>query len=170
MQDPDYQSIYGNQSSSLSPVKRLLKRITLKVALLYGAAAFFFIGFFISDLPHASTTTDMFIAIVVFFASIVLLTLLTLHDRRRREWQSQLSIDDSGGSHYSRRASLTRWLVGLLVLSLTVALIVSNVYTSNPLIAVVVRSFAAGNLVFAMLSWANKAWRDAPESKPAPML
>jgi len=166
MQDPDYQSIYGNQSSSLSPVKRLLKRITLKVALLYGAAAFFFIGFFISDLPHASTTTDMFIAIVVFFASIVLLTLLTLHDRRKRQRRAQLNIDDSS-SRYFRRATLTGWLVGILVLSLVVALTLSNAYTSNPLVAEVARSFAAGNLVFAMVNWANKAWRDEPESDHA---
>lgn len=169
MQDPDYQSIYGNQSPSWSPVRRLLKRITLKAALLYGAAVFFFVGFFINDLPRASTTKDMFIVIVVFFASIVLLALLTLRDARRRERQAQVDINDSGRPRYFRRARLTGWLVGLLILSLAVALTMSNVYTSHPLVAQVVRSFAAGNAVFLMVSWANKAWRDEPESKSAPV-
>jgi hypothetical protein len=168
MQDPNHQSMYGDQSSSLSPVKRLLKSITWKVALGYGAAAFFFVGFLINDLPHTSTTMDMFIAIAVFFASVMFLALLTLHERCKREQHAQLNMEGTGGSHNLRRSTLGGWLVGILVLSLAIAYIVSTFYTTNPLAVEVVRSFAAGNLVVAMVSWANKARRDEPESEPEP--
>jgi uncharacterized membrane protein YbjE (DUF340 family) len=159
MQDPNYRSIYGDQSSSSSPVKRLLQRITIKVVFLYGAAAFFLVDFFINDLPRASTTKDMFIAIVVFFASIMLLALLAYRDRRKREQQAQLDMEDTGSSPHHRRSTIANWVVGLLLLSLFIALTVSNFVTSNPLVVEVMRSIAVGNLVFVLVNWANKARR-----------
>jgi ABC-type Fe3+ transport system permease subunit len=117
------------------------------------------------DLPRASTTRDMFIALVVFFASIMLLALLTLHERRQREQRAQLNMEVAGSSPYRRRSTLANWLVGLILFSLTVALIVSFFFTSNPLVVEVLRSFAASNLVFLLINQANKAWRD--ELEPA---
>ena len=173
MQDPNYRSIYGDQASSLSLVKRLLKRITIKAVLLYSVAAFFLVDFFINDPSRPSTTKDMFIDIAVFFASIVLLAQVAHREQRKRERQAELDVEDTGSSPYQRRSTLVNWVVGLLLFSLFVVLTVSNIATSNPLVVEVMRSFAAANLIFLLINWANKAWRgetspslDAPYRDP----
>src|SRR5579864_5602011 len=147
MQDPNYQSAYRDQTSSLSPVQRLLSRITLKIVLCYSAAMLFSLGFFIIVLPDASTTRDRFVEIAVFFASIILqalLSLLTLHNRHMREPQVQM-VKESAVSR--RHLTLTYAFMGVLCLALAVAVIVGNVYSSNSLVVGVARSYAIGSLI-----------------------
>ena len=164
MRYPNYQSISGDQSSSLSPGKRLLSRITWKAVVLYGAAAFYVVVFFTGGRPHTSTRSDTVITIAVFFASIMLHTLLTLRDRRVRARRLQMGSEPSG----KRRAPFSDWLLGILVVILTAAYFAGTFFTSNPVIAEVARSFAAGNVIALLVNSANKRWHDDPASEPAP--